>query len=135
MLYLILKSINPDTSIGVSNLKYEIEKGTLANFVNNVKDLHDDMSAKYSNILDKWEFCEDFFRHIFRSLLSGPKSTLNFFIESTKYDWDTGSEVLEGYIIQNYTEGYNNMVEAKEWTKTDPKDDKIPALITFLYKL
>ena len=46
MFYLILKSINPDTRIGVLSLKYEIDKSTLAKFGNNVKDLIDDM---YSN--------------------------------------------------------------------------------------
>ena len=34
MIYLLLKIINPDKSIGISNLNYEIEKATLANFDN-----------------------------------------------------------------------------------------------------
>ena len=46
MLYLVLKSINPDTSIGVSNIKYEIDKENLSKFGNNVKELLDNM---YSN--------------------------------------------------------------------------------------
>ena len=44
MIYLIFKSINPYTSIGVYNLKDDIEKSTLSKFGNNVKDLLDDMS-------------------------------------------------------------------------------------------
>ena len=44
MICLIFKRINPATRIGVSNLKYEIEKATLAKFVNSAKDLIDDMS-------------------------------------------------------------------------------------------
>ena len=44
MLYLILKTINPYTSIGISNRNDEIEKSTLAKFDNNVKDFPDDMS-------------------------------------------------------------------------------------------
>ena len=44
MLYLLFKIINPYTRIGVSNLKDETEKATLAKFGNNVKDLLDDMS-------------------------------------------------------------------------------------------
>ena len=43
MFYLIFKNINPDARIGVSNLKYDIEKSTLAKFGNNIKDLPDDM--------------------------------------------------------------------------------------------
>ena len=53
MLYLTFKSINPATSIGVSNLKYDIYKSTLAKFINHVKDLLDDMSSNYSIVLDK----------------------------------------------------------------------------------
>ena len=39
VLYLLFKSINPDTRIGVSNLRDEIHKSTLAKFINNVKTL------------------------------------------------------------------------------------------------
>ena len=44
-LCLLFKIISIDTSIGVSNLKYDIEKATLAKFLNNVKYLLDDMSS------------------------------------------------------------------------------------------
>ena len=37
IMYLLFKRINPATSIGVSNLKDEIEKAIVANFGNNVK--------------------------------------------------------------------------------------------------
>ena len=47
------------------------------------------MSLNYFIIVDKGERREDYFRHIFWDLLLGPKSTLNFFIESTKNYWDT----------------------------------------------
>ena len=53
MLYLILKSINPAIRIVVSNLKYKIEKSTLAKFGNNVKDLLDDMPSNDSIIIYK----------------------------------------------------------------------------------
>ena len=69
MIYLLFKIINPDTRIGVSNLKYEIEKATLAKFGNNVKDLLDEMSSNYYIIIDKGEYYEDYFCNIFRYLL------------------------------------------------------------------
>ena len=69
MLYPIFKSINPDTSIGVSNLKYEIEKSTLSKFGNNVKDLLGAISSNYSILIDKGEHHEDYVRHVFRDLL------------------------------------------------------------------
>ena len=55
MLYLILKCTNLATKIGVSNLKDEIDKVTLAKSGNNLRDLHDDMSSNSSIILDKVE--------------------------------------------------------------------------------
>ena len=53
MLYLLFKITNPAKRIGASNLKYEIEKSTLAKFGNNVKDLLDGMYSNNSIIIDK----------------------------------------------------------------------------------
>ena len=53
MIYLPFKIINPDTRIGVYNLKDEIDKAILAKFANNLKDLLDGMSSKYSIIINK----------------------------------------------------------------------------------
>ena len=71
------------------------------------------MSSNYSIILDKGERHEYYVRHIFRDILSGPNSTLKYFIKISKDYWDTVTEVLEGDIIQNATEKYNNMVAVK----------------------
>ena len=81
---LLFKSINPDKSIGVSNLKDEIDKVTLAKFGNNIKDLLDDISSNYLIIIYKGENHEDYVRLIFKDLLSGPNSTFNRFIEKAK---------------------------------------------------
>ena len=97
----------------VYNLKDEIEKSTLTNFGNNVKKLLDDMSSNCFIIIDGVECHEDYVRYIFRALLSGPNSTFNNFIWSTKDDWDTGREVTAGELIQNDTEKYNNMASEK----------------------
>ena len=67
--------------------------------------------------------------------MSGPNPTLNRFIESNYDDWDTVTELLEGYLIQNAIDNYNKMIEAREWTKKYPKDVKILALTACLYKL
>ena len=89
ILYLIFKIINSATSIGVSNLKYEIEKATLANFGGKIKDLLYDMSLNDSILLDKGERREDYVRNIFMDLLLGPRSNLNIFIENNKGHWET----------------------------------------------
>ena len=71
MLYILFKRINPATRIGVSNLKDEIDKTTLAKFGNNLKDLLDDMSSNYTTIIDKGESHADYVFHNFRALLTG----------------------------------------------------------------
>ena len=52
LLYILLKTINPDTSIGFSNLKGEIEKEILFKFCNNVKQI-DDISSNYTIVISK----------------------------------------------------------------------------------
>ena len=113
MIYLLFKIIKLATRIGVSNLKDETEKATLAKFGNDVKDLIYDMSLNYSIVIDKEELNEDYVRHIFRDILSGPNSNLNYFIERTKNDWDTVTEVQTGELIHTATEKYNIMVAEK----------------------
>ena len=43
MIYLLFKSINRDTRIGVYDLNYEIEKETITKFGNNITDFLDEM--------------------------------------------------------------------------------------------
>ena len=90
MIYLLLKIINPDTRIGVSNIKENNNKATLSKVVINLKDLLDEMSSNYPIIIDKGELHEYYLRYIFSDLLSGPKSTLDCFIERNKDDRYTG---------------------------------------------
>ena len=78
------------------------------------------MYSNYSIIIDKGKRHADYVRHIFRDLLSWQKSSSNFFIERKKDDWDTETEVPAAELIQNSTDSYNSMVEAKEWTKKYP---------------
>ena len=47
MIYLLFRRIDPDSRIGVSNLKYGIEKETLVKFGNNIKYFLADMSSNY----------------------------------------------------------------------------------------
>ena len=91
MVYLIFKSINLYISIGVLNLKDEIDKSTPDKFVSNVKDLLDEISSNYSIMLYKGKHHEDYVRHIFMYLSSGKNSTFNSFVERCKNNWYTGT--------------------------------------------
>ena len=89
MISLIFKSTNPTTRIGVSNLKDETEKATLAKFGNNVKDFLGNTSSNYLIIIDNGELHYYYGRHIFRALFSVPNSSFNCLVERTKYYCDT----------------------------------------------
>ena len=67
--------------------------------------------------------------------MAGPKSTFNRFIERNNDYLDIGTEFLEGYLIYNSTVKYNNTAAEKYWNKIDPKNTRILALTTRLYKL
>ena len=68
------------------------------------------MYSNYSINIQKRKRHEYYVKQIFRDILTREKSTLNIFIESTKNDWDTGTEVPEGELDKNSTEKYNTMV-------------------------
>ena len=93
------------------------------------------MSLDYSIIIDKGEQHENYIHHIFIDLFSGPNSAFSRFIEKTKGDCYTFTEVPTREIIHNATYKHNNMAESKEWIKTDPKYTVILALTTHISKL
>ena len=93
------------------------------------------MPLNYIITIDKAGSREYYDLSLFRYLLSVPNSNLNRFINNIKDEGYIGIEVDMGEIIQNENKKYNNMITAKEWTKTDPKDATILALTTRLSKL
>ena len=64
IIYLIFKTIKPDKCIGVSNLKYEIDKATLDKFLNNVKELIYEISSNYSIVIDNGWIREGYVTHL-----------------------------------------------------------------------
>ena len=86
IIYIPFNRIDPDTRIGVSNLKDETRKSTLAKFVKNVKDILDDMYYNYTIIMYQEEHNEEYSFNIFRDLLSGKNPTFNILIKITKDD-------------------------------------------------
>ena len=113
ILYLLLKRINPDTRIGVSNLKDETEKSTISKFGNNEIYIIHSVSYNYTISIDKGGCYEGFVRHLFRDIFSGPNSTFNSFVEIKKDYCYTGSEVLASDLINNSTDKHNNTETAK----------------------
>ena len=71
------------------------------------------MSSKYFIIIGIGERHKNYVCHIFRALLSYPNPTFNRFIESTEDNWDTGTEVPTGELINNATVKYNTTATGK----------------------
>ena len=91
MLYLSFKQINPDTRIGVSNIKDEIEKSTLGRHVIKKIFFIVDMSSNNTIVIYKVETKQNYAFHIFRDILLEPKSTFNNLIKRKKDYCDTVS--------------------------------------------
>ena len=70
--FYFIKNINPDTRIGVSNLKDNIEKVTIAKSAKNVKDVIYDMPSNLNIIIYKGEFHGGYSSHLLRDVLAGP---------------------------------------------------------------
>ena len=90
------------------------------------------MSGNYNTINYKGVRHEKFVYHIFRALLSGPNSTFNHFIEHSRDEWDIGTYIDSGDLIQNETKKYNNTASFKQWTKKGPKYFNIIVLTSLL---
>ena len=85
----------------------EHSAASLEKFDKNVKDLLVVIYFNYTIIIDKVERHEYYVHHLFRDILSDTNSTLNCFIELTKDDWYTGSEVLASDHIINSNRNTN----------------------------
>ena len=79
------------------------------------------MSSNYSIILDKGERNEDYIRHIYRAILSWTNSTFSRFIEKSKDDWYTVTEVPSALLINNATEKHNNMIAENNGERNIPR--------------
>ena len=78
-------------------------------------------------IIDKGELRKDYVCHIFRYILSSPKSTYNCFIYIKNGDWDIGTEVSPRELIQNATANYNNTLAKQKGLQNTPR------MLKFLY--
>ena len=130
MLSIILHDINPDTRVGVYDLKKDIMDARLTKFSNNVKDMLDHMDSQYQQIIQQGHTHEDYVMNLFDALLSSKNEEFRQAIRSEKTNWEKGEDVSADAIITVATAKYNNLRKQKTWNQVDPKDAKIVALTT-----
>ena len=68
MVYLIFNEIQPNTAVGVSGLKDELESINSAKFNHNMKDILDHIQSHYEEILENNTTHDDIILHTFRAL-------------------------------------------------------------------
>ena len=98
-----------------------------------------DMEENYVKILDNHSTCESICWYCLNTLLSGPNSKFNAFIEHIKDDIDSQTGLNKtmsfGKFCTAARSKYNNMDACDEYSKVDPKDAKILSLTTRLENL
>ena len=130
MLSIILHEINPDTRVGVYDLKKDIMDARLSKFNNNVKEMLDHMDGQYQNIIQQGHSHEDYVMNLFDALLSSKNEEFRQAIRMEKTEWEKGNDVSADSLIFIATAKYNNLRKQKTWNQVDPKDAKIVALTT-----
>ena len=78
--------VDPNTVTGIKVLRAKLEFVKLHSFRNNIYAMLTDMEENYVKILDNHSTCESICRYCLNTLLSGPNSKFNAFIERIKDD-------------------------------------------------
>ena len=81
-----MSSINPSTSVRVSDLKTSLRGSRLINFQYNVTDMIDKMMADYEFILERKGKHDDMVLEIFTTLFSGKTEIFSSLIQRRKDD-------------------------------------------------
>ena len=111
MIYLLIKSVNPDTRVGVHDLKRKIQAARLSAHGHNVKAMLDDMAQNYRQILEADQTHDDFLYNLFDALLSSKNSVFNNYIQHEKNLWEKGQDVNSDDLIDLALVKYNNLVK------------------------
>jgi hypothetical protein len=135
MLQICVEKVNPNTRVGVADLKETLRNVKLANFSHNVRDMTDQMTSVYDDIIQRGFTHEDFILDIFRALLSGKNDIFTQYVQRQRDSWDTGTDITPDQLIKETTTKYNNMVVSKTWAQDETKNSKIVALATQVKEL
>ena len=95
----------------------------------------DHMSDTYTEILKSGGSHEDYIMDLYSALLSTKNEVFKSFIQRSKDDWETGSNVSAEELIAMSTEKYNNMYRQNKWKINSSSDSKLVALATQVKEL
>ena len=110
MLKLLISVVNPNTRVGVRDLRTEIRNATLAKFGHNVKNMLESMNGHYLQILRKGQTHDNFEDDLFEALLSTKNLVFKNYIQRIQDEWEAGKDILPSELISTAIQKYNNML-------------------------
>lgn len=141
MLLLLLRKVDPTTTVSTENHKKAIESAKMQKFNNEVPLLISYIDDHHKAILDNGGSYDDetLRRHAISALTSGPNAAFNKFMEDIECDIESGigmhATISARDLFVAAEKYYNNLISKEKWIKVDPKDARIMALTAELNQL
>lgn len=139
MLKLILTQVNPDTIIGMDQLKAQLETMKLHEHGNDVAKMLTSMQSIFNTLKENGHEPDSYHRYIYTTLISGPNANFNAFMQRIIDNIQSGNsyhkDISADNLIVTARTKYNNTIADKSWGKVDPRDAKIMALTTALEEI
>ena len=132
MLKLLISVVNPNTRVGVRDLRSEIRNATLAKFGHNVKSMLESMNGNYLQIIRKGQTHDNFEDDLFEALLTTKNLVFKNYIQRIQDEWEAGQDILPSELIATAIQKYNNMLLRGLWTQNETSESKLAALATRL---
>ena len=126
----IFDQANPDTRIGVSDIKLSLSKYDLASYKHGVKDMIGAMQCDYQEIIDSNNTHEDYLLNIFQALLTTTNPDIKMEIKQSLRQWEKDSSITSSELIAYAKQNLRNMQKSGAWGQIDPKDAQMIALTT-----
>lgn len=136
MLKVLLEEIDPTASVNIEMHRQAIEGAKLHDYKNNVVEMVKAIEKHHMAIVsNNHNYDGDTFRrHLLTSLLTGSNSVFNNKMQLVKSDVDGcygfHANITSSELILMAKQLYTNIERRNEWTKVDPKDAQIMALLT-----
>ena len=94
MLQILVEKMKPSTRVGIFALKDKFHATGLVNFNHNIGDILDHMNDTYLEIARSGGKHENMSMDLFNSLLPSKNAIFNAYIQSTKDNWEAGTDYV-----------------------------------------
>ena len=131
MMKLIMDTCNPQTKVGVQNLRDKIAQAKSADFGHDVGKMMTYIKEQMTLIHEMRETHDSLLKDSFNAILTVPNSEFTRFFSLKRTAWQSEEETFTFDKLSAMAKTvYNNMVSNNTWNCVDPRDSKILALTT-----